>query len=465
MHYAIGLAVGEVPVNGRRKPTTRSSRDWVKGAISLIAVGVAIVVPQSAHSQTLDQELLHQAPRVLHYLNERGWRNVGVLKFRVQKGNERISDRAGPLNLNLATRLEIALVLADDVRKPVNIIRDASAVAARLPGANHLSPSGREALFRGRYPLAWGDQQVEADAFLTGVAIVSSDLRQVQVAILGFGPNNPKMENVAEFTASTDPPVLVDVGESFMIRGAFEGGRVKIVPETVIKTAAKVKQGEETHPLLDPSAPVGLEIFYDNRSVPLEIREGKAWVREPQEGQKVLLVLRKRDKTVDRYGVVLMVNGQNTLFKERIPPVDCTKWILSEDYPAITVRGFQTRQKTAEAFRILSSQESKANTMHYGADVGTISLVVFRELKSLRTSPSLPDDDAEDLAAVFRSRLPEKQPLNLAALKYQLRSGSGSNATRGLIVEGPKIDAADRILTYTPDPTPVLAGTITYYRP
>jgi hypothetical protein len=459
------LAVGEVPVNGQRKPTTRSARDWARVAIPLIAVGVAVVVPQSAHSETLDQELLHQAPRVLRYLNERGWRNVGVLKFRVQKGNERISDRVGPLNLNLATRLEIALVLADDVRKPVNIIRDASAVATKIPGANHLNQSGREALFRGRYPLAWGDQQVEADAFLTGVAILSPDLRQVKVEILGFGRNSPKMENIAEFTASTDPPVLVDVGESFMTRGAFEEGRVEIVPETVVKTAAKVKQSVEPHPLLDPSAPVGLEVFYDNRSVPLEIREGKAWVQEPQEVQKLLFVLRKRDKTLARYGVVLTVNGQNTLYKERVPPIACTKWILSEDYPAITVRGFQTREKTAEAFRILSAQESEANMMNYGADVGTISLVVFRELKSLRTSPSLLDEDAEDLAAVSRSRLPEKQPLNLAALKYQLRSGSGSNATRGLIVEGNKIDAAVRILTFTPDPTPVMAATITYYHP
>jgi hypothetical protein len=175
--------------------------------------------------------------------------------------------------------------------------------------------------------------------------------------------------------------------------------------------------------------------------------------------------MRKRDKTVARYGVVLMINGQNTLFRERIPPIDCTKWILSEDYPAITVRGYQTREKTAEAFRILSSQESKANTMHYGADVGTISLIVFREVNSLRASHSLPDDDAEDLAAVFRSRLPEQQPSNLAALKFQLRSGSGSNVTRGLIVEGKRIDAAVRMLTFTPDTTPVMAATVTYYHP
>jgi hypothetical protein len=75
------------------------------------------------------------------------------------------------------------------------------------------------------------------------------------------------------------------------------------------------------------------------------------------------------------------------------------------------------------------------------------------------------DDDAEDLAAVFRSRLPEKQPSNLAALKQQLRSGSGGDATRGLMVEGEKIDAAVRMLTFTPEPTPLMVATITYYRP
>ena len=83
---------------------------------------------------------------MLGYLKEHGYRNVGVLKFRVQKGDEPVSDRVGTLNLDLAARLEVALVLTTDIKAPLGIIHDASAVAAKIPGANHLNEPGRRAL-------------------------------------------------------------------------------------------------------------------------------------------------------------------------------------------------------------------------------------------------------------------------------------------------------------------------------
>src|SRR5262249_22818055 len=137
-------------------------------------------------AETLDGALLRLAPRVMRYLKDHGHQNVGVLKFRIKKDAEPASDQVGPLNLNLATRLEIALVLADDLEKPVGIIHDASAVAATIPGANHLTQPGRHALFTARYPLAWGDQQVEPDSFLTGDVTVSPDLRALTVSVLAF---------------------------------------------------------------------------------------------------------------------------------------------------------------------------------------------------------------------------------------------------------------------------------------
>src|SRR5437016_2892223 len=62
---------------------------------------------------SLEQELLRAAPRVIKYLQEQGFSNVGVLKFRVQKdGNT--SDNVGTLNLAAARRLEVALALHND---------------------------------------------------------------------------------------------------------------------------------------------------------------------------------------------------------------------------------------------------------------------------------------------------------------------------------------------------------------
>src|ERR1700674_1608621 len=151
-----------------------------RGRVAALALMLAgIVGPAPVRADTLEAALLKQAPRVTAYLKDHGYRNVGVLKFRVKKGDAPASDHVGPLNLNLAGRLEIALVLANDNEVPLGIIRDADGVAATLPGANHLTRPGRQALFRGRYPLAWGEQQVAPDAFLTGVAVVTPDLKQL----------------------------------------------------------------------------------------------------------------------------------------------------------------------------------------------------------------------------------------------------------------------------------------------
>ncbi len=428
--------------------------------VALFAGGPGAGGAAAAGEETIDVALLRQAPRVLGYLKEHGYRNVGVLKFRVQKGDEPVSDHVGTLNLDLAARLEVALVLTTDIKAPLGIIHDASAVAAKIPGANHLNEPGRRALLGARYPLAWGGEQVEPDAFLTGVAQVSPDLKTVTMSILAFGRDGGKLEKVADFTATTDPPMLTAAGESFVLtRGLFDEGQVKMTK--VVEIALKVKAQQALNPIQSAEAPVALEVLYDGRPVPLEIRGGQALVREPQEGQKVTLVLRKTDATPDRYGVVLMVNGENTLYRERQSPPNCQKWILSPQDPAITVHGFQGDEGKAETFRVLSRAESAKDAMDYGSDVGTISLVVFREASG-GGEPLALDEEAEDLAAVSRAAFPAKPPENLSALRHQLHQGS---INRGLIVQGQQIGVAIRRVEFRPDPTPVMSATITYYRP
>jgi len=440
----------------------RKGRGWLLAAL-VFATFTGLATAEEK-TETLDRQLLREAPKVIRYLKEHGYKSVGVLKFRVKSGDEPLSDHAGPLNLNLAERLEIALVLADDVRNPIGIIHNASAVAATLPGANHLTKPGRQALFQGRYPLAWGDQKVEADAFLTGLVVVSPDLGKLTVGIMAFGKDGEALEKVVEFQATTDAPALVEVGESFLIRGAFDSGRTEVVRnQQVVTTAARVKTARETNPLKDPAAPVALEVYYDDRRIPLQLREGKALIAEPREGQAVVLVLRKVDTTSEKYGVVLSVNGENTLYKERLNPLQCWKWILSPEKPAVSVRGYQTGEKSAESFRVLSPAESQANVMNYGADVGTISMVVFREARGMPKALAL-DDEAEDLAALAGGKLPVTPPENLAGLKFQLRSGTNDASTRGLIAEGKEIGSGIRRLAFQPDATPVMSATITYYR-
>ncbi len=103
-------------------------------------------------------------------------------------------------------------------------------------------------------------------------------------------------------------------------------------------------------------------------------------IKEPREGQKVIFVLRKVDDTPTRYGVVLMINGQNNLLMGRATTPSSPMWILNRKLPVAAVLGFQTENHSLEPFRILSARESLARLIDYGPDVGTINLVVYREM-------------------------------------------------------------------------------------
>src|SRR5262249_28111820 len=143
--------------------------------------------------------------------------------------------------------------------------------------------------------------------------------------------------------------------------------------------AAKVKEAKEAYPLKDKEAPVALEILYDGKPVPFELKGGKAVIKEPRQGTKVTFVLKRKDNSKTAYGVVLKINGENTLFHERLPDLQCHKWILEPGCNPMTIRGFQNTDRSAEEFKVLSAEESKQNEMNYASDVGTVSVTVFRD--------------------------------------------------------------------------------------
>ena len=125
-------------------------------------------------AETIDQALINKTPEILKILQEKKVQNVGVLKFLSAEGKGPVTD-VGEINVTIAERLEMALILEGDLKDHVGVIRNASGVAAQIKGANHTTPKGREALFAAQYPLAWGNQKVQVDAFLTGVVRVESD--------------------------------------------------------------------------------------------------------------------------------------------------------------------------------------------------------------------------------------------------------------------------------------------------
>src|SRR5262249_33947232 len=161
----------------------------------------------------------------------------------------------------------------------------------------------------------------------------------------------------------------------------------------------------------------------------------------------------RNSKGNERLGAVLKVNGESTLFRQRIPDPQCLKWVLEPGAAPIVIRSFQVGDNKAQAFRILSRAESKAREIDYGQDVGNITLLVFPERRGKAKPPDL-TDEGEDAAILSRGIFPDKKPRNIAALRQQLRDDS----RRGLIVQGEAIQSSVNQLKFDADPIPLMVA-------
>ncbi|MFO0808406.1 MAG: hypothetical protein U0746_07270 [Gemmataceae bacterium] len=411
----------------------------------------------------LERALVRAAPDIIRHFKAKKYANVGVLKFAVSKDGKALADNVGTLNMSLANRLEIALIVENDARQPIGIIRNASAVAARTRGANHRTADGRLALFSAKYPLAWGKHEVTPDAFVTGIAAVSKDLKTITLGFVCFDKATNTLTPIGkDVVAKNRPDELAEIGESFSLRGIGEASESSLKTSRqaaqAFDAAVGVQNGAAKHPLQDNPL-VSLTIQYDGRPVPIEFRDGKAFVAEPREGQVVTLVLGK-NATRERYAVVLKVNGENTLERQKLPDAQCRMWVFDPGTGPYEIRGFQKAGHTAEQFRVASAVETTERALNYGADVGTITLTVFRELAG-RPQPAPIDDESADAATVAKAQLPTNPPESFAALKASLEA----DGSRSLIVEGAEIKSQVQVVRFTPDPTPVTTATVVYYKP
>lgn len=421
------------------------------GALWALALG-ALAASRLPAAQPLDAALLDAAARVVSHSHQLGFRTIGVLKFRVQIGDRSPSDRAGTANSLLATRLEAALALANpnDPAGQVGLVRDASAVAATIPGAAHTSAEGRRRLFSRTYPLAWGGREVEVDGFITGEARVSDDRTTMELSLLAFGSDGAPPHAVAPpYAVTIDGELLAELGESYCLRGVRVEGLAERQPRP-----------QPVPPDGDP--PVTLTVLYDGRPVPVEVVQGETRIPEPRTGQTVALQLARSPSALGRLAAVVKVNGENTLYRERLPDLHCTKWILEPGAPPIRIHGYQKSDAAAEAFRVLAPRESEERAVDYGTDVGTISLAVFEE-RQQRPRPAYAGDEAEDLAAVRKGWFPTDAPSSADALKAQLRAGPASSGTRGILAQGDPTRQPIRRVTFRAAPEPIQALSIRYY--
>jgi hypothetical protein len=458
-----------------------------------LAFAWTVEAPSAAQAGPVDRAMLDTAPDILQFLHEHQYQRVGILKFRVEKDGKEPSSNVGPLNLLLAKRLERALLLKYDLQKDqdLTLLHDVSAVATTLPGADHLTAEGRTRLFEGNYRPLWGNvAAVRADAFLSGRAEFSKDLTSLTVRVCAFG-QDATMHKVTTFHARTDLDTLVEAGESFNLRALVRGdGTVEEVDviDKIPDEVQKTKQGVEDNKLLKEDQAVALEIHYvdrltnRDRIIPVTVVKGVASAEEPRETESVYFSLIRKDPTNARYGVLLMVNGLNTLYEERLPPKDCHKWIIDPGAPIYRIDGFQVNGPNGERsvpFVVRSAAESEAAAIRYGANVGTFSFSVFREQPPVKEKPG--DLDAKvakkaakrEESAVANPPVPSDLPQDpgpAAPLPADARSAKkqleeGIDKFMGLIEKGE--GSAESNVKHVGFTNPILVQTVTihYYRP
>ena len=371
----------------------------------LLGLSAWLMTPACLAQDSLERGLLKHAPNLIKHFKDNDYKNVGVLKFLVSREGKPFTDNAGTLNLLAARRLELALILANDPRTPIGIIDNASEVARKIPGASHLSQDGRKKLFTSQYPLAWGKDKVDPDAFVTGTTAISADLRKLTLTLYCFDRKTNKLMPVSEdFQVANATDRLSEMGESFVLRSAFDESKgedaVAKNQAKVFDDAIKVHAQKIKHPAQQDDVPVTLEVYYDGKKVPLEFRDGMAFIPEPREGQAVEFGLQPRRQQNSLWRGLESQRrehaGKGTLARLELPKMGPRSRLRTVGDRAASRSATCSRSSVSPRLRNRNRHE-----MNYGRDVGTITMTVFREQKG-KVGPKLPLEDDELIQTVVQ---------------------------------------------------------------
>jgi hypothetical protein len=492
------------------KPLCSLKVERCLGWLCLFALVPAVVLllttsPKAAEGQakkyrTLEEEMVSQAPAIVDFL----WKkmkhpesslHVGVIKFLVQIGDNRPSDNAGPLNWYIARRLEAALILTlpDDKADTIRILHIHNPSKEIMSSANHLTEDGRSDFFRKKITPAWGDQEkIFADMFLTGLVKIVDGGRNMEVVVQAFDRTDRKLVEVYNCKVVSEAHLLTEAGVSFgLSRGTDEGrekwlaawNKPELPPEEIVVASDKPKPGQGVKPISRPTvrqlleqAPIEFQVYYkdDEKTRKVEMDEDGI-LPEPPAGTKVSFRLKhKNNQDKHTYGVVLKINGENSIYREETEPYDfrAHQWILEpkDDY---YVPGFLQRnlKDKVAAFTALPVSESKLEEVNYGPHAGTFTLVIFMGQKEGKAQPE--EQESEVVLNAARRGVPVNlgNPNSLKALKNHLQQQAAQkhNPTngrpRGIIVPGEPLKQPVDTLKFQAYPTPVSVIQLRYYKP
>jgi hypothetical protein len=439
-------------------------------AAMAVALGACAWAAGAARADRLDDRLNANAPKIVEALHTQGVKNVGVLRFRVQHGDKPASFDVGPINGNLATRLENALVIhgGGDEKEALGVIHDAGKVAARHRAGNWYGNAAeqRKLFDIADYPLAWGSSKVKADAFLTGLVKVTPDYQHCTVAVeLIRAPG--KLEKVIDFNFESDPQLLADLGKSFSVSPrSLAAAKTRAARRKLVFDAVSRRDGEGegggggggggggsgsgggAGGMTVAAGTVEFQLLADDNPVPItESGEGdqKAYQLEcPDPGKQIVFSIHNTstDKTV---GVDVRLNGTTLLFDKADPAESSRLWVLGPG-KTYKLKGYYLDEgkdgsKNVTPFKILVDDAAKAMREQLGDKAGVIQVTVFDQGNSppedtmqvsLRGPSPLVAKRASEKHSTYRAAL-----MRSAALKSktEMKTVNGRVVKRELIVK------------------------------
>jgi hypothetical protein len=412
----------------RVKPAQRSLLRRCAAVLALAACWSAAPVA-GAVDKGIDRQLQECSDAIMKDLRTHGYKNVGVLKFQVQKGETAPSLRVGRLNTVMATRLENALILAnDDDTAPIGITRGASTVAATEDAkATYLTPEGRKLLFERSYPMAWGKEKVKVDAFLTGLVKVNPTTKKATVVIEVFDKENLTPRKVADITAPTDRRLLADMGQPFTLTKRELNVDEAQLNEAATEAAFRNEGKPPDATAEDLSKLLTFTVYYDDRPIK---PDAQGMVATPRPKQKVYFTA----KSTERLGLVLRVNGINTLGYEKDPRElwDYSVWVL-EPGKEYRIEGFYPAKEKMKRFEVVAPDAVDFAELGDENKLGQIDIDVFREQPDGRAPP----EEKKIRPATLRE-VPEPAA-NLPTLRGNIRSPASRKLAirhKGIMVGG-----------------------------
>ncbi|MCE9603334.1 MAG: hypothetical protein K8U03_00350, partial [Planctomycetia bacterium] len=383
-----------------------------------------------ARCDALDVALMSNIEKVRDYLIEHRYTAVGVLDFRLQRGQARPTFDGGLIVSSLSERLETALIACLQDKQRLTIVRDPSKTAGgKLGAANYRTEDDRRRLFELDYKQAWGNPapDIRVDAFLAGKVVISDDLRKLKVIVEAFDRSDPGVvADVVTFEAPVDRHILAAVGQGFSLSTENPQAMLRAVTEDDVFNAIQKSKSKPT-PVVAASSttevarPIHVTAYYDGvpQTMTLDAdRPGNAnyVLPTPRAGQE--LTIGVGNHTKEDLGLVVSVNGVSTLYEQKGSPDVLKKWILEPEVEYLIKGLYEKGGTTYKTIRALSERQSRERFADLGGEehAGLIMVYVFRrlpkvEITSITTTPSIRVLSDSELAEHKPGTLDELQSL------------------------------------------------------